>query len=192
MTAPIDDALRVELRDKLRQLLQRERDVHTLLREVATANRWVASAAQLAATIAGFQEELGALGALADAFAEELGYEYAVAQWGPHRAERPAIAEPALAAAIAHALAAPCPDGYARELHDDGPVRELVRFVIGSARDPADTVRVVVVRTARTAPYFTTPDDTGRERTRQLAALLAQSFDAVRLRRDLVGERDAL
>ncbi|MEZ4398599.1 MAG: response regulator [Kofleriaceae bacterium] len=183
--------LRGVLDDKLRQLIRRERDVHTLLRKISVASRWYETGARLAAQVAATPDRGAALRVIAEVFAEDLGYEYVQATWGAEVVLCPALPPPELAA-IMTAAAGGGEGGLTEHLDPDGLVRECLRLDIRSKERPADVVVVVTARTARTAAVPVALEQAARERMLNLADILGSAVDAVALRAALVRERDSL
>lgn len=185
--------LRALLQDKIKLLIQRERDVHTLVRRVNESNRWMQVVAEISARVGSYHDEQAALDTLAEALAESLGFEYALAVWGDRVSECPSLSAPNGLRELLIGLAAqPYDAGVQLQTWTTGPVRMAFRFAMQSTLVPHESIVVVVARSPRTAEYHTIADETTHARLARLGEQLAQSFDSVRLRREVMRERDSL
>lgn len=191
-SAPLDpNALQAELEEKVRILLQRERDVHQLVRRVNESNRWISVVAQIGSRIGACNSVREALAVLAESLAEALGFEFAYAQNGGCTEVCPPL-PPAVASVMADTAQRVTSERVAAWSWTEGPVRTAFRIAIPAIIEGNSDVVVVVARTPRTAAYHVGHDAATPGRLARMSELLEQAFGAVHLRRDLLHERDSL
>ncbi|MCA9515377.1 MAG: response regulator [Myxococcales bacterium] len=188
-------ALKALLDEKLKLLIKRERDVHTLFRRLNETYRWMASVADAATRIAAYATPRDGLVALATMMVSELGYDVAFADWAGERASVPSPLSEAVEARIL-SVARAAEKGETAVTYTDWPdgdaLREAFRFLIPSHQFPDDAIEVIVGRGARMAAYQRQDHEPTVQRLERLTGVLSHAFDAIRLKRDLVLERDQL
>jgi signal transduction histidine kinase/CheY-like chemotaxis protein len=183
--------MRRDLEVKVQTLIKRERDFQTLASQVAATNQWVALSAKISGRISGFVDEHGAIESLTEALAEDLSFEFAYACWGAIETQCPPLPEDVLGLMRSGASFA-CAEPVCMTRFAQGTLRIGYRLIIPSALTPSDLIVVVVGRSEQTDGYFSSMDAEVLVRLERLREILSLAFDAVRLRRDLVRERDHL
>jgi signal transduction histidine kinase/DNA-binding response OmpR family regulator len=185
------ERVQTELESKVQLLIKRERDFQGLVRQVGLTNRWVELSAKISGRISGFVDEEGATEALVESLAEDLGFEFAYARWGTIESQCPPLPEDVLELARSNSSFS-CAEPVCLSRFEQGTLRIAYRLLVHSVLSEKDVIVVVVGRSAQTEAYFSNMDGEVLARLERLSELLAQAFDAVRLRRDLVRERDHL
>ncbi|MBT9555697.1 MAG: response regulator [Myxococcales bacterium] len=198
--APSDgiEALRANLIRKTTLLVQRERDIQILLRQVQEANRWTELSAAIATRIATQSSVHGAVDALASALAEDMSFEFAAVRWKGEYVEVPDLPS-AASRERAHTLmngidlSASGKSVYAdwSGIEPRGLVDGIAALVPHST-DSDEPARLFVGRSARTASYSQSSPEFLMRSLARLSHVIAQAFDAVRLNIELARERDSL
>ena len=176
---------------KLELLIKREREVNGLMQQIQEINRWVNASAEMATRISAGQSIEQSLKVLTDGLVTYMGFDYADATWsGTIRVTSPEWHDEVDNARL---TAVRC-TAFEPEFHfwdEDGQFGACCAFTVASTHSPMDRVCVIGAYTRRTLSYL---DDVRKNipRLYRLADVLVHPFDALRLRLDLVKERDSL
>jgi signal transduction histidine kinase/ActR/RegA family two-component response regulator len=197
---PSDDteALRANLIRKTTLLVQRERDIQVLLRQVQETNRWTELSAAIATRIATQSSVRGAVDALASALAEDMSFEYAAVEWKGEYVEVPdfptAASRTRARQLMDRLVGAPSRDSAYIEWTsvEPGGLIDGIAALVPHSTDSNDGARLFIGRSPRTASYSQSSPEFLTRSLARLSHVIAQAFDAVRLNIELARERDSL